>query len=115
MQNEDSQRTQLQQPAEPGRPNTPPSPTKYLPQTRDRLKNGEPFSKSGLLPVRHLNRGFFLCDLFDYAIKDAGASMEVPLFTLSTKPDLSIWQWKSQDGSRTVEVIPSVGGGHSKR
>lgn len=63
-----------------------------------------------LLPVRHPNRDFFLCDMFDCAIKDDGASMEAPIFTLATKPDLSIWNWQSKDGSRSVEVYPSVKG-----
>lgn len=63
---------------------------------------------AGLLPVRHLNRDFFLCDLFDYALKDDGASMEAPIFTLATKPDTSIWHWESKDGNRSVTVTPSV-------
>lgn len=66
--------------------------------------------RTALLPVRHPNRDFFLCDMFDYAIKDDGASMEAPIFTLTTKPDLSTWSWKSKDGSRSVEVYPSVKG-----
>lgn len=66
--------------------------------------------RSKLLPVRHIERDFFLCDVFDYAIKDDGVSMEAPIFTLSTKPDLSIWNWKSKDGSREVTVTPSVKG-----
>jgi len=64
--------------------------------------------KGGLLKVRHPNRDFFLADLFDYAIKDDGASMEAPIFTLSTKPDLSIWEWHSKDGNKHVKVTPSV-------
>jgi plasmid replication initiation protein len=48
--------------------------------------------------------------LFDYALKDDGASMEAPIFTLSTKPDLSSWFWQSQDGSKKIEVYPSVKG-----
>ncbi|WP_312283472.1 replication initiator protein A [Candidatus Igneacidithiobacillus taiwanensis] len=64
--------------------------------------------KSGLVKVRHPNRDFFLADLFDYAMKDDGASMEAPIFTLSTKPDLSIWEWRSKDGSKYVKVAPSV-------
>lgn len=66
--------------------------------------------KSGLIRVRHPNRDFFLADLFDYALKDDGASMEAPIFTLSTKPDLSIWQWTSKDGNKAVKVAPSVMG-----
>ena len=64
--------------------------------------------KGGLVKVRHPNRDFFLADLFDYAMKDDGASMEAPIFTLSTKPDLSIWEWGSKDGNKSVRVMPSV-------
>lgn len=67
-------------------------------------------SRSKLLPQRHLNRDFFLCDLFDYALKDDGVSMEAPIFTLATKPDLSVWHWESKDGERSVTVTPSVRG-----
>ena len=48
--------------------------------------------------------------MFDYAMKDDGASMEAPIFTLSTKPDLTVWQWRSQDGNRALTVTPSVMG-----
>lgn len=67
-------------------------------------------NKGGLVKVRHPNRDFFLADLFDYAMKDDGASMEAPIFTLSTKPDLTIWEWRSKDGSKYVKVAPSVMG-----
>lgn len=63
-----------------------------------------------LLPARHVNCDFFLADLLDYALKDDGVSMEAPIFTLATKPDLSIWNWESVDGGRKVEVYPSVKG-----
>jgi hypothetical protein len=62
----------------------------------------------GLVKVRHPNRDFFLADLFDYTLKDDGASMEAPIFTLATKPDLSIWEWTSRDGNKSVRVMPSV-------
>ena len=62
----------------------------------------------GLVKIRHPNRDFFLADLFDYALKDDGASMEAPIFTLATKPDLSIWEWRSKDESKYVKVAPSV-------
>jgi plasmid replication initiation protein len=63
-----------------------------------------------LIPVRYQNRDFFICDLFDYAIKDDGVSMEAPIFTLLTKPDLSSWKWESKDGNRKIEVYPSIKG-----
>ena len=63
-----------------------------------------------LLPARHANRDFFLADLLDYAMKDDGVSMEAPIFTLSTKPDISTWNWKSKDGNRSIEVYPSIKG-----
>ena len=62
----------------------------------------------GLTRLRYPNRSFFLCDFFDYALKGDHASMEAPIFTLSTNPDLAIWHWKSQDGKRSVTVTPSV-------
>ena len=34
--------------------------------------------------------------------------MEAPIFTLATKADLSVWNWESKDGSRSVTVTPSV-------
>lgn len=77
----------------------------------DNLENYSLQTKSHkLLPDRHANRDFFLADLFDYAMKDDGASMEAPFFTLSTKPDLTTWNWKNKDGDRTIEVYPSVKG-----
>ena len=51
--------------------------------------------RSKLLPSHHTDRDFFLCDLFDYAMKDDGVSMEAPIFTLATRPDLSVWHWES--------------------
>lgn len=56
----------------------------------------------GLVRARHPNRDFFIADLFDYSLKDDGASMEAPIFTLSTKPDLSTWEWHSKDGNKHV-------------
>ena len=52
---------------------------------------GKASKREKLLPVRHVERDFFLCDMFDYAMKDDGASMEAPIFTLATRPDLTVW------------------------
>ncbi len=69
---------------------------------------GLPRESRGLMPVHHPNRDFFLCDMFDYAIKDDGVSMEAPIFSLATKPDKEIWHWESKDGNRAITVTPSV-------
>ena len=76
-------------------------------QSREIMIPG-PSSPRGLLPVHYPNRDFFLCDLFDYAMKDDGVSMEAPIFTLATKPDTKVWHWESKDKSRSVTVTPSV-------
>jgi len=57
---------------------------------------------------QHATCNFFLCDISNYTFKDNGTSMEVPIFTLSTKPDLSIWRWSNKDGTKSVKVTPSV-------
>lgn len=71
-------------------------------------RRSAPKGPRGLMPVHHPNRDFFLCDLFDYALKDDGVSMEAPIFSLATKPDKTIWHWESRDGSRAITVTPSV-------
>lgn len=71
-------------------------------------RRGAPKQPRGLMPVHHPNRDFFLCDLFDYALKDDGVSMEAPIFSLATKADLKVWYWESKDKSRAITVTPSV-------
>ena len=73
-------------------------------------RKGAPKGPRGLMPVHYPNRDFFLCDLFDYALKDDGVSMEAPIFTLATRPDTSVWHWESKDGARAITVTPSVKG-----
>ncbi len=65
-------------------------------------------SEKGLTRVKHFARDFFLADLVDYSIKDDHASMEGPIFSLSTKKDLRVWEWKSADGKKHLQVVPSV-------
>ena len=55
-----------------------------------------------LLPVVHANRDFFLCDLFDFYWKEDAATLEAPIFTLATKPDLTQWKWASKDGNKNA-------------
>lgn len=51
---------------------------------------------------------FFTCDVFDALPKDDMASMEHPLFSLATKPDLTILRY-AHNGVE-IEVVPSVKG-----
>lgn len=61
-----------------------------------------------LLPHRHPQSDIFICDIADAAIKDDLASMEHPLFSLSTKPDLQIRRY--EHGYNWFEITPSVKG-----
>ncbi|MEL6408516.1 MAG: replication initiator protein A [Chloroflexota bacterium] len=59
-----------------------------------------------LLPDRHPNRDFFICDILDAVPKDDMASMEHPIFSLSTKPDTRIRQYENNGNS--IQIAPSV-------
>jgi len=61
-----------------------------------------------LLPDRHPNPDFFVCDVLDAVPKDDMASMEHPIFSLSTKPDTRILKYE-HNGNK-VEIVPSVRG-----
>lgn len=50
----------------------------------------------------------FLANITDFSFKDDSASMEAPIFSLSTKEDLKVWEWESSDGRKKVKVIPSI-------
>lgn len=63
---------------------------------------------SALLPDRHPQPDFFVCDIFDSAPKSDQASMEFPLFTLSTKPDTKIREYRQ--GENWLKLTPSVNG-----
>lgn len=64
--------------------------------------------RSPLLPDRHPTPDFFVCDIFDAAPKGDMASMEHPIFSLSTKPDLHVRRY--QNGESYVEIKPSADG-----
>ncbi|MBE9640430.1 replication initiator protein A [Salipiger mangrovisoli] len=61
-----------------------------------------------LLPDRHPQGDFFVCDIFDAAPKGDIASMEHPIFSLSTKPDTR--PRKYEHNGITVEIKPSIDG-----
>lgn len=50
---------------------------------------------------------FFVANFANFAIKDDQASMEAPMFSLATKPDMKPWRWISAGGKKTVVVEPS--------
>lgn len=62
----------------------------------------------GLMPDRHPTGDFFVCDIFDAVPKDDLASMEHPVFTLSTRPDRRILTY-AHNGAE-ITVVPSVRG-----
>ncbi|MGR3837913.1 MAG: replication initiator protein A [Cognatishimia sp.] len=61
-----------------------------------------------LLPVRHPNQDFFICDVLDAIPKDDMASMEHPIFSLSTRPDTRVLEYTN--GDTKIEIAPSVKG-----
>jgi hypothetical protein len=62
--------------------------------------------RSPLLPDRHPTGDLFVCDIFDAAPKGDMASMEHPIFSLSTKPDVRIRRY--EHGKNYVEIVPSA-------
>lgn len=61
--------------------------------------------RSPLLPDRHPQKDLFICDIVDAVPKADMASMENPVFTLSTKPDFKPRRY--QRGENFIEVSPS--------
>lgn len=61
-----------------------------------------------IAPARHPNRDFFVADIVDYSFKSDMAGMDAPIFSLSTKTDMKVWKWSSQDGKRSITVRPGV-------
>ena len=66
-----------------------------------------PVPAEGLLPDRH-QADFFVCDIFDAIPKDDLATMEHPIFSLSTKPDRRILNY-THNGT-DITVVPSMRG-----
>ena len=60
------------------------------------------------MPVRHHTSDFFVCDILDALPKDDLATMEHPVFSLATKPDLRILSYVHNGVD--ITVTPSVRG-----
>lgn len=58
-----------------------------------------------LLPVRHPQADFFILDIADAVPKDDTSSMEHPLFSLATKPDMRHLEYRS--GDNVLKIRPS--------
>lgn len=58
-----------------------------------------------LLPVRHPQKDFFVLDISDVVPKDDTASMEHPIFSLATKPDMRHLHYQS--GDNILKIVPS--------
>lgn len=61
-----------------------------------------------LLPDRHPQADFFICDVADAVLKDLIPQMEHPFYALSKKPETSIRRYEHE--GKWLEVIPSVKG-----
>lgn len=58
-----------------------------------------------LLPDRHPQKDFFILDISDVVPKDDMASMEHPLFSLATKPDMRHLEYRN--GDNRLKIVPS--------
>lgn len=65
-------------------------------------------NRSPLLPDRYPQGDFFVCDIFDAVPKADMASMEHPIFSLSTKPDTRVREYE-HNGIK-IAIKPSVDG-----
>lgn len=65
-------------------------------------------TREPLLPDRYPTGDLFICDILDAAPKGDMASMEHPIFTLSTKPDTTVREYKR--GDQYLKITPSVMG-----
>ena len=59
-----------------------------------------------LFPIRHPQRDFFVLDFADVVPKDDTASMEHPIFSLATKPDMRFLRYHGSNGD-VLEIEPS--------
>lgn len=67
-----------------------------------------PNSLDLLLPDRHPQPDFFICDVADAVLKDLMPTMEHPFYALSKKPDTAIRRYEHE--GKWLEVTPSVKG-----
>ena len=61
-----------------------------------------------LLPDRHPQADFFICDVADAVLKDLIPQMEHPFYVLSKKPETAVRRY--EHNGKWLEVIPSAKG-----
>jgi hypothetical protein len=64
--------------------------------------------RNPLLPDRHPQQDFFVCDIVDASPKGDMGSMEHPIFSLTTKPDMAVRE--HQNGETFIKISPSAKG-----
>src|SRR6185312_10999013 len=62
--------------------------------------------RTPLLPDRRAIQGYFICDVADAIPKDDMGSMEHPIFSLATKPDLTVREYE-HNGVK-IKIVPST-------
>src|SRR5579862_4616366 len=62
--------------------------------------------RSPLLPDRRPKQDFFICDVTDAIPKDDMGSMEHPIFSLATKPDVSVREYEHKGVK--ISIAPSA-------
>lgn len=72
----------------------------------NQIKIPEKMNSETLLPDRHPNADFFVCDVLEAIPKDDMGSMEHPMFSLSKKPDLRVKTYDHR--GNTLTITPSV-------
>ena len=72
----------------------------------NQIKVPEKMNSETLLPDRHPNADFFVCDVLEAIPKDDMGSMEHPMFSLSKKPDLRVKTYDHR--GNTLTITPSV-------
>lgn len=69
---------------------------------------GRPGRAGGALPDQYPRTDLFVCSFFDFSFKDDLASMEHPIFSLSTRPDQRILSY--EHNGVAISITPSVKG-----
>ena len=62
--------------------------------------------RAPLLPDRYPIQDFLICDIMDAIPKDDMGTMEHPIYSLATKPDITIREY--EHNGITFQIVPSA-------